>query len=765
MQTWHIWIKGQVQGVGFRPFVYQTASRFQIQGWVNNTFDGVHVEFNATEGLAQDFYQCLIHQAPILARITAHQMQIIDNKFFEKFQIIQSAAKGQADLLLTPDAAMCPNCRQELQDVQNRRYQYPFITCTDCGVRFSIIAGLPYDRERTTMDGFEMCDHCHQEYNQPWDRRYYSQTNSCPDCSIELAYFDSEGLIQQPNLIEAVAKDWEAGKTVAIKGIGGYLLTCAANQPKTIQRLRKRKHRPSKAFALMFPDLESLQKVANVPPEAKQTLNYPVAAITLVEMQAKATKALAIDDIAPGLNRIGALLPYAPLFYLLLKRYGQAIVATSGNISNAPIVYQDQKAQASLFQVADTILSNNRKIVIPQDDSVVQFSAVAKQPIILRRSRGWAPTFLQKNIAWPEQTILAMGAMLKSTFTLLHQGNVYISQYLGNLAHFDTEQHYRHTIDHYLNLIGAQPTLILSDKHPNYPSEIIGRQLAEEWAVPIVSYQHHRAHFAAVLGENHLLDHAKPILGVIWDGTGLGDDGQIWGGEFFVYQNYTLERVAHWPYQQSILGDKMAKEPRISALSFFRELPEAQPYLKAKFTATEWQVYSKIRIRPQNLKTSSMGRLFDAVASILGLMDQQTYEGEAAMQLEVIALNHFKMNDFQVQEKYSLDWSSDPNTQLLQLMIIDLQQKVSRSEIAAKFHFALVDYIGFQAKNLKLQHIAFSGGVFQNSLLVDLCIAQLGAKYQLYWHQQLSPNDENISYGQLICSMIQKEIEKSSNNY
>ncbi|MEM6379298.1 MAG: carbamoyltransferase HypF, partial [Bacteroidota bacterium] len=584
MRTWHIWIKGQVQGVGFRPFVYQTADRFQLKGWVNNTTDGVHVEFNATEGLAQDFYQCLTQQAPILARITAHQMHAIEDKFFEKFQIIKSTAKGKADLLLTPDAAMCPKCRQELHDPKNRRFRYPFITCTDCGVRFSIVSELPYDRERTTMAAFQMCNHCIQEYNDPWDRRYFSQTNSCPDCSIELAYLNPKGPIKQVNLLAAVVADWEAGKVVAIKGIGGYLLTCAADQPSTIARLRERKHRPSKAFAVMFPDLKRLDKIAMLSAEDKKVLDYPVAAITLVEMKPEAKSMIAIDEITPGLKRVGALLPYAPLFDLLLKDYGKAIIATSGNVSNAPIVFQDDQALESLFSVADTILSNNREIVVPQDDSVVQFSQRAKQQIILRRSRGWAPTHLQSEMVWPQQTVLAMGAMLKSTFTLLHQGNVYVSQYLGNLEHFDTEQHYRHTVDHYLNLLGATPELILCDQHPDYPSQLLGRQLAEAWDVPLVKFQHHEAHFAAVLGENNLLDTSEAILGVVWDGTGLGRDGQIWGGEFFVYQDYAFERVAHWPYQASILGDKMAKEPRISAISFFGNTPGATSFLKPKFT-------------------------------------------------------------------------------------------------------------------------------------------------------------------------------------
>jgi hydrogenase maturation protein HypF len=761
MQTWHIWIKGQVQGVGFRPFVYQMAKQFGLLGWVNNTVNGVHIEFNATRGVAQNFYQRLLDQAPILSRITAHEMEAVKDKFFEKFQIIESTAEGEADLLLPPDVAICPNCREELHDPKNRRYQYPFITCTDCGVRFSIISALPYDRERTTMHKFKPCRLCEEEYNDPRDRRYYSQTNSCPSCSIALRYFDVNGGVERENIIQAVLEDWEAGEIVAIKGVGGYLLTCAADQPGAIQRLRKKKYRPTKAFAVMFPDLKNVEKIARIPSVAMDTLGYPVAAITLLEMRERAREVIAVEDIAPGLKRLGVFLPYAPLYEVLLKAYGKAIVATSGNISNAPIVFRDEHARKSLFSIADKLLANNRDIVIPQDDSVVQFSPTTEQPIILRRARGWAPTFIQARAEWPRHTILATGAMLKSTFTLLHRENVYISQYLGDLQHFDTEQHYQYTIAHYLDLLGAQPEKILTDQHPTYPSKLLGKKLAEEWDIPLVSYQHHIAHFAAVLGENHLVDSAETILGVIWDGTGWGSDGQIWGGEFFKYHQYKFERITHWPYQQSFAGDKMAREPRISALAFFGNIPKATKYLKPKFSDTEWQVYEQLRNRPTSLQTSSIGRLFDAVSSILDLMDKQTYEGEAAMQLEALALDYFKRSHFRLEQKYTVDWSSNGASSLLSLLIDDLREGVSRAAIAAKFHLALVDWIEYQAQNLKLQGIAFSGGVFQNGLLVDICIKQLAPKYQLYWHQQLSPNDENISYGQLICSVIQEKAEDS----
>ncbi len=759
MTTWHIHVEGQVQGVGFRPFVFLLASQYQLKGWVMNTSDGVHVEINANEKNARAFYDALITKSPPLSRITRHEIYRTKPKCFDNFQIIHRQSALEPSLLLTPDFALCHACRAELQADQNRRNGYPFISCTHCGPRFSIIKALPYDRENTTMDAFAMCPACQQEYDNPLNRRYYSQTNSCPICSIQLTLFDSvQEIASSPDtVIDAVVRCWREGKIVAIKGIGGYLLTCDANHQEAIRALRKRKYRPTKPFALMYPNVAMLQKVVEVQKEERQSLESQVAPIVLLALKKEKNSAISIENIAPGLRQIGVMLPYTPLYHLLLQKLGQPIVATSGNVSHSPILFKDHQARKELFSMADFILADNREIVVPQDDSVVKFTPVVQRRIVLRRSRGLAPTYVHANLEWTKQTVLATGAMLKSTFSFLHRGNTYISQYLGDLAHFDAQENYRHTMHHFFKLFDAKPEVILADKHPQYASTQYGERLAQALQVPFRQVQHHIAHFGAVLGENNLLHAQEPVLGVVWDGTGLGDDRQIWGGEFFTYEHYTFSRSSHFNYFDFILGDKMAKEPRIAALAACWKIVGAENFLKEKFNQTEWQLYAKMLAQGSPLKTSSVGRIFDAVASLLGIMDQQTYEGEAAMQLETLAWQYFQKKGLSFQESYFSENSyleGIPTKDLMCGIMQDLKKGKGKVFIAAKFHFSLIHLVETVANHLKIKKIAFSGGVFQNSLLVDLMIYHL-KEFTLYFHQELAPNDENISFGQLVCDQIQ----------
>ena len=768
MNTWHIHIKGQVQGVGFRPFVFALAQEYGLKGWVNNTVDGVHVVFNAEQRIASDFSNKITTNAPTLSRITASHLQQIEQKFFDNFQIIHSAEEGEPNLLLTPDVSLCEDCREELHQIDNRRQGYPFITCTNCGPRFSIIRSLPYDRIHTTMRGFTMCTTCRKEYDNPLDRRYYSQTNSCSDCGIGLSLFDGKKnqMAQQTKaILDEVVRLLEVGKIVAIKGIGGYLLTCDAGNSAAVSELRKRKHRPSKPFALMLPSVNGLKDFQSGI-KVFQALRNHVAPIVLVESAEAADLA---PEIAPGLGQLGVMLPYTPLYELLLSRFGKSIVATSGNVSNSPIVYEDKKALDELLTIADYLLVNDREIVIPQDDSVIKFSFFKQHQIILRRSRGLAPTFIRADLQWPKQNILAMGALLKSTFSLLHRGNVFISQYLGDLEHFDTQQSYQHTLQHFLDMFRTQPDVILCDRHPGYPSTQLGEQLAQKWGIPVKQIQHHIAHFGAVIGEHNLIHSEEPVLGVIWDGTGLGDDAQIWGGEFFIYEHYEFSRCCFFDYFDFILGDKMPKEPRIAALSACWGLDGMENLLREKFTPTEWQVYTKLLAKGSRLQTSSVGRLFDALASLLGIMDKQTYEGEAAMRLEALATAYFKKEGLDFQSSYCLEEITDnriSTPSFMSQIIADLRQGKSKGFIAAKFHFSLMQIIKMVANNLKIKKIAFSGGVFQNSMLTDLILHHLGGTFELYFHQELSPNDENISFGQLVCYQIENlKNHHKSNHY
>ena len=755
--TWHIHIEGQVQGVGFRPFVYRKAIHHQISGWVNNTNNGVHCVFNATSQMAKLFYDDIIINAPDLAYIVKHRMVSTKHKSFSDFSIIHSNTQQETRLLLTPDFAICADCRSELSEKIDSRYQYAFITCTNCGPRFSIIKELPYDRERTSMDSFFMCENCLSEYGDPLNRRYYSQTNSCHSCPVKLTLVNKNGpldLVSSEQIINKTVNLWQQGKIVAIKGVGGYLLTCDATKTDVISTLRSRKRRPSKPFAVMYPDVENL--LADIPLKSVEIIMIQsrVAPILLLPIPDDFKSALCLEMIAPRLNRVGVMIPYTPLYNLLLERFNLPIVATSGNITNAPIVFEDAKKE-ELFDIADYILDNNRDIVIPQDDSVITYSPLHTQKILLRRSRGLAPTFIQPNIEWPSKTMLAMGAMMKSSFALLHQHNTFLSQYLGDLDHFDTQENFRKTIQHFLNLFNTTPAKILVDRHPNYPSSRYGQELAQKYNIETFPVQHHKAHFASVLGEHSLLE--EKVLGVIWDGIGLGDDDQIWGGEFFMFSNKRFSRVQHLQYFPYLMGDKMSREPRLSALSFCCNLVQANPLLKKKFTKVEWDIYQSTLKKTSTLRTSSVGRLFDAVASLLNLVDKSTFEGQAAMLLEDLARKYFTQTGTAKIIGYPVPQVEDkviPIDPMIHHILTDISGQKSKEYIAARFILSLVDIVAHMANQLDVHKIAFSGGVFQNTLLVDLLIDRLGEDFQLYFHCELSPNDENIAFGQLVYYCI-----------
>lgn len=783
MKTFHIHIQGQVQGVGFRPYVFRMASSFLLRGVVCNADDGVHIEFNATETTAHDFYEKLLENAPILSKITHSAIEKIGDKYFENFKIVQHT-KGKSEeipaekakLLLTPDFALCDDCRIELKDPENHRFNYPFITCTNCGPRYSIIKKLPYDRENTTMDSFKMCPTCDNEYNNVHNRRYYSQTNSCKTYGIVLKQLKSNESKEThlktitPSL-EAIIYAIQEGKIVAIKGIGGYLLMCDATNADAIKTLRTRKHRPTKPFALIYPYVDMLDKDVLLKDYEKTMLLSPEAPIVLLTLKEERQSGIHVDLIAPKLSQLGVMLPYTPLFEQITEGVGKPLIATSGNISDSPIIFRDDKAEKDLSEIADLVVSNNREIVVPQDDSVAKFTEYYGKQIVIRRSRGFAPTYIHPSASKggnnARQTPplgaggLALGAMMKSTFSWAHQGNIYISQYLGDLESYDTHQSFEHTLNHFLTLFDDKPQHIITDTHPDYFSTQLGERLSKKWGIPVYKIQHHQAHFAAVLAENNLLESKEPVLGVIWDGTGLGDDGQIWGGEFFTYHQNNFLRCYHFDYFPMILGDKMAREPRLSALSLAHNVYGADDFLGKKFSNTEGVLYRKMLLKKDVLETSSVGRLFDGVASLLGLADKVSYEGEAAMLLEESAKRYFKKHNLDFSENYISENTSFyriPTKTLIQKIVFDLKNGTSRHNqedenrdfIAAKFHVSLVKIIQKVAQNVGCKKLAFSGGVFQNSLLVDLIIHHLDSEFDLFFHQQLSPNDECISFGQLF---------------
>lgn len=752
--AWRIRILGQVQGVGFRPFVWKKAVERGLSGHVSNGMAGVEVIVNASIFQIEAFYRELIEEAPAGSRITSSTLELLDPFGVDvvAFTIIESVSEGAPVLLLTPDVALCPVCREELHSSGNRRLDYPFITCTYCGPRYSVIQALPYDRGKTTMRPFEMCPDCHAEYQNPADRRFFAQTNSCPTCGIRMELTAVDGAVlgtETAFIVKKTTELWSSGAIIAIKGIGGYLLTCDATNAEAVARLRARKHRPTKPFAIMYPQLAAIQGDVRADKKAIKALESPAAPIVLLEKKGKMASGLAVSAVAPGLDKIGVMLPYAPLFELLLAAFNRPIVATSGNVSGMPIVYETDQI-GTLSAVADYILSHNRDIATPQDDSVLAFGG--KIPVYLRRSRGLAPTLLIPDLKASGASVVALGAEMKGTFTVTYSEHFFVSQYWGDLSDYDTQQRYELMLRQTMAIFKIKPTVVLGDLHPAYFTSGLGHQLANEWSVPFVQVQHHEAHFAAVLAENGLLKSPEPILGVIWDGTGLGHDGQIWGGEFLVFEHQKMHRRAHLPYFPLLLGDKMPREPRISALALFGELPDAEPLLQPKFSEKEWALYPRLRAAHAGVHTSSMGRVFDAVASLLGLADTVSYEGEAALRLEVAARQYFRKNGLDAFKEEAIlfnlmapDWKMQ--------FVTAITSGVPIEHIAALFHYSLVELIAQTAEQQALRHIAFSGGVFQNTLLVELINHHLGKRFDLYFHQQLSPNDECVSFGQYFLMM------------
>ncbi len=767
MHTYHIHINGLVQGVGFRPHVYQLASKHWLTGWVSNSNTGVHIECSGTTAQIHAFYDELIQNPPVNAIISSHELTAIDTQSFDNFSIRQSNESEKPDLLLTPDIAICETCQSELLSVTNKRYRYPFTTCLHCGPRYSISNALPYDREHTSMKEYEMCPSCSKEYNDVHDRRHYSQTNSCKDCAVNMHFYTSPThcLSSDSNeILDFIQQELSRGCILAVKGIGGYLLLADASNEKTITTLRTRKQRPSKPFALLYKNIEQASADVLLTKAETLALKSKISPIVLCRLKENHSNQVYLKGIAPGLKKIGIMLPYAPLLLLIAEQFNKPLIATSANISGAPIIYKDTDALANLFDIADYIISYDRDILAPQDDSVLQFTSKGHK-IILRRSRGLAPNYFPNPFPATATACLAMGAELKSAFALQDQNRLFISQFLGDQSTIESQQCFKETLQHIISLLKTTVASILIDAHPAYSISEYGKELAVANQIPITSIQHHKAHFAAVLAENNLLDTQSPILGFIWDGTGFGDDQQIWGGEVFLYENNDMKRVAHLSYFPQLLGDKMSKEPRIAALSLLKAHPDKLYLIQKYFSKQEWNYYQQLIQQPPSLLTSSMGRLIDGIAALLGLQLYNTYEGEAAMQLEVLA----QSAAHKPSEIYPLPLVGNQLEvpTFMNALITDIEQGINRATIAWKVFFSFAHSIGEVANQLQIDALTFSGGVFQNALLNDILIERLSYRKKLYFHQQLSPNDECIGFGQLAyynMTMIQPQMKSISFN-
>jgi len=753
-------IRGTVQGVGFRPFIHRLASEFGLSGTVCNTVDGVTVEAEGSPDALRSFLTAIEPRKPERSSIRSLECRWFAAKGASGFEILESRPNGEKTAMIAPDIATCSDCLAEIIDPTNRRYRYPFTNCTQCGPRYSLIEALPYDRQNTTMRAFTMCSRCRAEYEDPTNRRFHAEPNACPDCGPKLTCRDSSGkiLTSGADSFERAAEAIRDGRIVALKGIGGFQLVVSAVNEGAVTLLRERKHRAEKPFALMVPSLEMAAILCEISPMEERLLQSPEAPIVLLNR--KDVQALEIDgrdeilarSIAPGNPAFGIMLPYSPLHHLLLRRLGTPVVATSGNVSEEPIVTDDEEAVARLGGIADLFLTHDRPITRPVDDSVVRV-ALGRE-LVLRRARGYAPLPVSFEKG---PSVLAVGAHLKNTVAQSHGENVFISQHIGDLENEETSAVFKEAVQVIGRLYEKPAEAVAADLHPDYRSS----RFAETSGLPVVKVQHHYAHVLSCMAENEL---TGAVLGMAWDGTGLGDDGTIWGGEFLVVGPEGYTRAAHLRTFRLLGNDRAVKEPRRSAVGVLHEIfgnglmkQEDLRSLKSFSRAERTTLHSILTSGVNSPVTSSMGRLFDAVCSILGIRHIQTYEGQAPMELEYAA------RDAETNEFYEplvrsgiVDWEP-----LIRGILEEMKKGVKIQVLAAKFHNTIVEQAVGVAKTAGVENIALSGGCFQNTYLLEKLVSRLREEhFRPYWHQRVPPNDGGLCLGQISAAF--RELKKKN---
>jgi len=740
----HVAIRGAVQGVGFRPFVFRLARELELQGWVNNSAAGVFVEVEGADLAVREFLRRLESDKPGIALIQSLEATFLDSAGHVGFEI-RASTGGEKRALVLPDLATCPACLDEVFDPANRRYRYPFTNCTYCGPRFSIIAALPYDRAATTMNRFAMCAECEREYHDPSDRRFHAQPNACATCGPQLALWNSDGreLAKSDEALVAAADAIRAGKIVAVKGIGGFHFMADASNEEAVQELRLRKRREEKPFALMAPSFAQALHFCSASDIEQRLLRSPECPIVLLRRLPGMTALAAA--IAPGNPTLGVMLPGTPLHHLLLRELDFPLVATSGNVSEEPICTDEHDALARLHGIADFFLVHDRPILRHVDDSVVR--EMCGRELVLRRARGFAPLPVQADSDLPP--ILAVGGHQKNAIAAAIGPQIFISQHIGDLETEGSYSAFRGVIRAFQNLYEFTPDTIACDLHPDYMST----QYARRSGLPVVAVQHHHAHILSCMAENHL---RPPVLGIAWDGSGMGTDGTVWGGEFLHLTGDGFRRVAHLRPFRLPGNAKAVREPRRVALSLLHEIFGDDgftldvPAVRA-FSSTELKaLQTMLRKRLNAPVTTSVGRLFDAVASLLNLRQVASFEGQAAMELE-FALAGTKEDDsypYVVQTEddiHILDWEPAVRSVLA-------EPAVPAAVASARFHNTLVDMATDVATRLGERNVVLSGGCFQNRYLTERMVSRLlGAGYRPYWHQRVPPNDGGIALGQVMA--------------
>ncbi|MGI8312458.1 carbamoyltransferase HypF [Saccharopolyspora hattusasensis] len=733
-------VEGIVQGVGFRPFVYSLATRLGLTGHVGNDVHGVFIEVEGADSVVQRFLALLQEQAPPLAAVARVSATDAETVAEEGFRVVDSDAAGPRATLVSSDSATCADCSDEIADPGDRRFGYPFTNCTNCGPRFTIVRDVPYDRPNTTMSEFALCAKCEAEYRDPANRRFHAQPVCCPDCGPRLRLTDRGGVARRGDpLAEAVAA-LARGEVLAVKGLGGYHVAVDATDDDAAATLRKRKHREDKPFAIMVASVEQARSLCAIDDLEEALLTSRRRPIVLLDRLPGAAVA---PSIAPGTRQLGLMLPYTPLHHLLLRGFPRPIVLTSGNVSDEPIAYRDDDALERLGEIADGFLMHDRPIHMRTDDSVVRVVSGREMPI--RRSRGYVPEPL--TLPWPfPQPVLACGAELKNTFAVAKGEHVFVSHYIGDLENYETLRSFTGGIAHFRRLFDVEPQVVAHDLHPEYLSTKFAAELD---GVELVGVQHHHAHIASCLADN---GETGPVIGVAFDGTGYGTDGSIWGGEFLVADLARFRRLGHLDPVPLPGGTTAIKQPWRTAVSYLAEVDHLSADLDVLRRNPNWtEVAALLRQRRHAPPTSSAGRLFDAVAAVLGVRDVINYEGQAAIELEQLA-------DSTETGGYPVSISGGPvlrvrGADLVRSVVTDLRAATPVPVIAARFHnglaAAVVDVCDRLRESTGIAAVALSGGVFQNALLLLRVTTMLHRRgFRTLLHSQVPANDGGISLGQ-----------------
>ncbi|HEV7208565.1 MAG TPA: carbamoyltransferase HypF [Mycobacteriales bacterium] len=736
------YVSGLVQGVGFRPFVWREATARGLSGWVGNDAAGVVLEVEGAASAVASLLEALTRPPP-LARVDEIRSEPLAPAGGAGFAVRTSRTGGARRALVSPDTATCADCARELHDPADRRFQHPFVNCTSCGPRYTIVQAVPYDRSRTTMAPFPFCSACHAEYLDPADRRFHAEPVCCPNCGPQLRLLDRSGTTAATEAIAGTAGLLHAGRVVAVKGLGGYHLAVDARQEAAVAVLRRRKHREDRPFALMVLDVEAAAELCEIGPAELALLTSAARPIVILQRRRSGTVA---PSVAPGSPSLGLMLPYTPMHTLLLEAFGGPLVLTSGNVSDEPIAFADADAAERLGGIADAFLVHDRAIRTRVDDSVCK--VVGGRVVPIRRSRGYVPTPIPLPQASPE-SILACGSALKNTFCVTRGQHAFVSHHIGDLDDYATLLSYVDGIAHLTGLLDVAPAVVAHDLHPDYPSTRYALDLPD---VQLIAVQHHHAHIASCLADNGV---SGPVIGVAFDGVGLGLDGTSWGGEFLLADLSGFTRAAHLAEVAMPGGDAAARQPwRMAAAHLDAAYDGVLPagLAVAQRQGRRWeQVLSVARAGVNAPRTSSAGRLFDAVSALLGVRDVVTYEAQAAIELEYVA-------DPAETGSYRVPVSDDPVARvqvadLIRALTEDLRRGTPVPVLAGRFHNALADVVADVCRRLRAAHglgtVALSGGVFQNSLLLCRCLQRLEAdRFTVLTHREVPPNDGGISLGQ-----------------